>query len=55
MTLMTAPPASTKTSPQQGLSEHSRTHWAQLAGVTGRFLGAFAYVDGQLPEVKYFR
>src|ERR1019366_5405786 len=50
MTLMAAPPASTKTSLQQRLSEHARTHWPQLAGVTVRFRGAFAYVDGQLPD-----
>ena len=50
MSLMAAPPASTKTSLQQRLSEHARTHWPQLAGVTVRFRGAFAYVDGQLPD-----
>src|ERR1035437_3600542 len=50
MRLMAAPPASTKTSLQQRLSEHARTHWPQLAGVTVRFRGAFAYVDGQLPD-----
>ena len=50
MTLMAAPPASTKTSLQQRLSAHARTHWPQLAGVTVRFRGAFAYVEGQLPD-----
>ena len=50
MSLMAAPPASTKTSLQQRLSDHARTHWPQLAGVTVRFRGAFAYVDGQLPN-----
>ena len=54
MTLMAAPPASTKTSLQQHLSDHARNHWPQLAGVTVRFRGAFAYVDGQLPTVKHF-
>ena len=48
MTPMAAPPASTKTSLQQRLSAHARTHWPQLAGVTVRFRGAFAYVEGQL-------
>jgi hypothetical protein len=48
MTLMAAPPASTKTSLQQRLSDHARAHWPQLAGVTVRFCGAFAYVEGQL-------
>jgi len=50
MTLMAALPASTKTSLQQRLSAHARTHWPQLAGATVRFRGAFAYVDGQLPN-----
>lgn len=49
MTLMAAPPASTKTSLQQRLSAHARAQWPQLARVTVRFRGAFAYVDGQLP------
>ena len=49
MNLMAAPPASTKTSLQQRLSAHARAHWPQLAGVTVRFRGAFAYVEGQLP------
>ncbi len=50
MTLMAAPPASTKTSLQQRLSAHARTQWPQLARVTVRFRGAFAYVDAQLPD-----
>lgn len=50
MTLMAAPPASTKTSLQQRLSAHTRTHWPQLTGVSVRFRGAFAYVDAQLPD-----
>ena len=29
---------------------HRRTQWPQLARVTVRFRGAFAYVDGQLPD-----
>ena len=48
MTPMAAPPASTKTSLQQRLSAHARAQWPQLAGVTVRFRGAFAYVQGQL-------
>ena len=50
MTLMAAPPASTKTSLQQRLSAHARAQWPPLAGVSVRFRGAFAYVDGQLPD-----
>jgi hypothetical protein len=49
MSLIAAPPASTKTSLQQRLSARARTHWPQLAGVTVRFRGAFAHVDAQLP------
>ena len=48
MTHMAAPPASTKTSLQQRLSSHARTHWPQLAGVRVRFRGAFAYLQGEL-------
>jgi len=47
---MAAPPASTKTSLQQRLSAHTRTHWPQIANVDIRFRGAFAYVDGHLPD-----
>lgn len=47
---MPAPPASTKTSLQQRLSAHRRTYWPQLATVTVRFRGPFAYVDGELPD-----
>ena len=47
---MAAPPASTITALQQRLSTHARAHWPQLAAVTVRFRGAFAYVDGHLPE-----
>jgi hypothetical protein len=50
MTGMAAPPASTKTSLQQRLHAHARTHWPQLTAVQTRFRGAFAYVDGQLPD-----
>ena len=50
MTPMAAPPASTKTSLQQRLSCHARTHWPQLAAVTVRFRGAFAYVQGELSD-----
>jgi hypothetical protein len=44
-----APPPSTKTSLHQRLSAHAREHWPQLASVTVRFRGAFAYVSGQSP------
>ena len=35
MTLMAAPPASTKTSLQQRLSAHARAQWPQLGGRDG--------------------
>jgi hypothetical protein len=50
MTHMAARPASTKTSLQQRLSARARAQWPQLAGVTVRFRGAFAYVQGELPD-----
>jgi hypothetical protein len=50
MTDMAVPPASTKTSLQQRLSAHARTRWPQLARLTTRFRGTFAYVDGHLPD-----
>jgi hypothetical protein len=50
MTLMAAPPASTKTSLQQRLSTHARAHWPQLAAVTVRFRGTFAYIDAHLAD-----
>ena len=45
-----APPASTKTSLQQRLSERARERWPQLSSTDVRFRGAFAYVTGQLPD-----
>jgi len=45
-----APPASTKTSLQQRLSARARERWPQLSSVDVRFRGAFAYVNGQLPD-----
>ena len=47
---MAAPPASTKTSLQQTLSAHRRARWPQLAQVTVRLRGTFAYVEGHLPD-----
>jgi len=48
--LMASPPASTKASLQQRLSTHRRAHWPDLAKVTVRFRGTFAYVQGQLHD-----
>jgi hypothetical protein len=42
------PPASTKTSLGQRLSQHARSRWPALTRVEVRCRGQFAYVDGQL-------
>jgi len=47
---MASPPASTKTSLGQKLRARARERWPELAGVTVRFRGPFAYVTGQLPD-----
>jgi prepilin-type processing-associated H-X9-DG protein len=44
------PPESTKTSLRQRLSDHARTRWPDLAQVSVRYRGNFAYVDGHLPD-----
>ena len=50
MTAMPAPPESTKTSLQQRLNDHARTHWPALAKIDVRFRGTFAYIDAHLPD-----
>jgi len=50
MTAMPAPPESTKTSLQQRLNDHARTHWPALAKIDVRFRGTFAYIDAHLPN-----
>jgi hypothetical protein len=47
---MATPPASTKTSLQQRLSQRARERWPQLAGVDVRFRTQFAYVSGVLAD-----
>ena len=47
---MASPPASTKTSLGQKLRGRARERWPELAGVSVRFRGPFAYVTGQLPD-----
>jgi len=44
------PPASTKTSLGQRLTQHARSRWPALAKVQVRFRAQFAYVDGHLPD-----
>jgi hypothetical protein len=46
---MARPPESTKTSLRQRLAARARERWPQLAGITVRYHGEFAYVAGQLP------
>jgi hypothetical protein len=47
---MAKPPDSTKTSLRQRLAGRARERWPQLSGITVRYRGEFAYVDGQLPD-----
>jgi hypothetical protein len=44
------PPDSTKTSLRQRLAARAAERWPQLAGITVRHHGEFAYVAGQLPD-----
>jgi hypothetical protein len=50
MTTMPTPPDSTKSSLAQKLTARARAAWPQLTAVTVRHRGAFAYVDGELPD-----
>jgi hypothetical protein len=50
MGAMVAPPESTRTSLQQRLNSHVAAHWPTLTTVNVRFRGAFAYVEGHLPD-----
>jgi hypothetical protein len=50
MSGVATPPASTKTSLAQRLSQHAHQRWPALAGVEVRFRSQFAYVDGHLPD-----
>lgn len=47
---MAKPPESTKASLRQKLAGRASERWPQLAGVTVRWHGEFAYVDGRLPD-----
>jgi hypothetical protein len=46
---MAGPPEPTKTSLRQRLAARARERWPQLAGITVRYHGEFAYIAGQLP------
>lgn len=47
---MASPPESTRTSLRQRLQARARDRWPQLAQVTTRHHGAFAYVSGRLAD-----
>ena len=47
---MAKPPESTKTSLRQRLAARAAERWPQLAGISVRWHGQFAYVHGQLPD-----
>ncbi len=47
---MPTPPPSTKFSLPLRLRSHARANWPQLAELSVRFRGAFAYVEGQLTD-----
>src|ERR1700728_3593216 len=47
---MAKPPESTKTSLRQRLAARAAERWPQLAGISVRWHGPFAYVRGQLPD-----
>ena len=47
---MAKPPESTKTSLRQRLAARAAERWPQLAAITVRWHGQFAYIAGQLPE-----
>lgn len=50
MRRMATPPESTKISLRQRLQARARERWPELQEVTVRHRGAFAYIDGQLPD-----
>ena len=47
---MAKPPELTKTSLRQRLAVRARERWPQLADITVRWHGEFAYVASQLPD-----
>jgi hypothetical protein len=50
MDTVPTPPESTKTSLRQRLRARANERWPQLADLTIRHHGGFAYIDGQLPD-----
>jgi hypothetical protein len=49
------PPASTKTSLGQRLTQHARSRWPALTRVQVCFRAQFAYIDGHLPDGEVLR
>ena len=47
---MATPPAATKTSLGQRLTQHARSRWPALTKIGVRFRAQFAYIDGHLPN-----
>lgn len=47
---MATPPQSTKASLARRLNAHARTQWPQLSDLRIRHRGAFACIDGELPD-----
>lgn len=45
-----SPPQLAKDLLERQLSTHARDHWPQLSGLRVRYRGAFAYIDGELPD-----
>lgn len=52
---MPATPQSVKQALDQALTLHARARWPQLAGLRIRHRGAFAYIDGELPDGEILR
>jgi hypothetical protein len=47
---MAKPPESTRTSLRQKLAARAAERWPQLAAISVRWHGQFAYISGQLPD-----
>lgn len=50
MTVMAAPPESTKNSLLYRLNAHARAHWPQIQDLDVRYRGQFAYVQAELAD-----
>jgi hypothetical protein len=50
MTVMAAPPESTKNSLLYRLNAHARAHWPQITDLDIRYRGQFVYVQAELAD-----